>query len=135
MITEFKCNISQVFIDDLKSRISQTRWTDEIKNSGWQYGADLSYMKELSDYWLNKFDWRKIENEINLYPNYIADIEGIKIHFLHVKGNGKKSLPIIITHGWPGSFLEMMKLIPLLTKNSQFSFDLIIPSIPGFGFS
>ncbi len=135
MITEFKCNISQVFIDDLKSRISQTRWTDEIKDSGWQYGADLSYMKELADHWFNKFDWRKTENEINLYPNYIADIEGIKIHFLHVKGNGKKSLPIIITHGWPGSFLEMMKLIPLLAKNSQFSFDLIIPSIPGFGFS
>ena len=135
MITTFKCNIPQYHIDNLKSRISQTRWTDEIKNSGWQYGASLSYMKELADHWINEFDWRKIENEINQYPNYIAEIDGIKIHFLHIKGNGKKSLPLIITHGWPGSFFEMMKLIPLLTKNSPFSFDLIIPSIPGFGFS
>jgi hypothetical protein len=70
MITEFKCRISQVVIDDLKFKIAQTRWTDEIKNSGWEYGANLSYIRELTDYWLNKFDWRKVENEINQYPNY-----------------------------------------------------------------
>ena len=135
MITEFTCKISQPVVDDLKFRISQTRWTDEIKDSGWQYGANLSYIKELADYWLNKFDWRKVEDEINQYPNYIAEIDGIKIHFLHIKGKGKISVPLIITHGWPGSFLEMIKLIPLLTTNPEFSFDLIIPSIPGFGFS
>jgi len=135
MITEFRCNIPQPLIDDLKSRIRRTRWTDEIKNSGWQYGADLSYMKELAEYWVEKFDWRKVENEINQYPNYIAEIDGIKIHFLHIKSNGKMPVPIIITHGWPGSFLEINKLIPLLASSFQFSFDLIIPSIPGFGFS
>ena len=135
MITEFKCHISQSAIDDLRSRLSQTRWTDEIKDSGWQYGASLSYIRELTDYWLNKFDWRKVEDEINQYPNYIAEIDGIKIHFLHIKGKGKKSVPLIITHGWPGSFLEMNKLIIPLTTNPEFSFDLIIPSIPGFGFS
>ncbi len=135
MITEFKCQIAQTAIDDLKFRIRQTRWTDEIKNSGWLFGADLSYMKELADYWLSRFDWRKVEEEINQYPNYIAEIDGIRIHFLHIKGRGKISIPLIITHGWPGSFLEMTKLIDLLTTNPEFSFDLIIPSIPGFGFS
>ena len=135
MITEFKCQVPQAAIDDLKSRISQTRWTDEIKDSGWLFGADLSYMKELADYWLNRFDWRKVEEEINQYSNYIAEIDGIRIHFLHVKGRRKTSVPLIITHGWPGSFLEMTKLIDRLTTNPEFSFDLIIPSIPGFGFS
>ena len=77
MITEFKCHMSQSAIDDLKLRISKTRWTDEIKHSGWQYGASLSYIRELADYWLNKFDWRKVEDEINQYPNYIAEIDGI----------------------------------------------------------
>jgi len=135
MITEFKCHIPQSAIDDLRSRLRQTRWTDEIKGSAWQYGASLSFMKELVDYWLNKFDWRRVEDEINQYPNYIAEIDGTKIHFLHVKGKGKKSVPLMITHGWPGSFLEMYKLIAPLTTNPEFSFDLIIPSIPGFGFS
>ncbi len=135
MITEFKCQISQSAIDDLKFRISQTRWTDEIKGSSWQYGANLSYIKELADYWVDKFDWRKVENEINQYPNYIVEIDGVKIHFLHIKGKGKISVPLIITHGWPGSFLEMTKLIPLLTTNPESSFDLIIPSVIGFGFS
>lgn len=135
MISEFKCHIEESSIDDLKSRIKQCRWTDEIKGSGWQYGAGLSYTRELARYWVNRFDWRKVEDEINQYPNYIAEMDGTKIHFLHVKGKGKIAVPLVITHGWPGSFLEMMKLIPLLTANSEFSFDVIIPSIPGFGFS
>jgi len=135
MITEFNCRISQSIVDDLKFRISQTRWTDEIKDSGWQYGASLSYMKELADYWLGEFDWRKVEDKINQYPNYMAEIDGIKVHFLHIKGKGKTSVPLIITHGWPGSFMEMSKIIDPLTTDPEFSFDLIIPSIPGFGFS
>jgi pimeloyl-ACP methyl ester carboxylesterase len=135
MITEFKCHVPQAAIDDLKFRIAQSRWTDEIIDSGWKYGAKLNYIKELADYWLNKFDWRRVEDEINQYPNYVTEIDGVKIHFLHIKGKGKTSVPLIITHGWPGSFLEMMKLIPLLTTNPEFTFDLIIPSVIGFGFS
>ncbi len=135
MIQPFKINIPQNILDDLKSRIKNTRWTDEITGSGWAYGANLEYIKELTDYWLNKFDWRKTEEEINSYPNFIADIEDYKIHFLHVKGKGQKSFPLIITHGWPGSFLEMMKIIPMLTSNSEFTFDLVIPSMMGYGFS
>jgi pimeloyl-ACP methyl ester carboxylesterase len=135
MITPFTSHIPQSAIDDLGSRIRNSRWTDEIHNSGWQYGASLSYMRELTDYWVNGFDWRKIEEEINQYPNYIAEIDSTNIHFLHIKGKGKKSVPLIITHGWPGSFLELTKLITPLTSNPEFSFDLVIPSIPGFGFS
>lgn len=135
MITEFKCHVPQTSIDNLKLRLQQTRWPDEIKGSGWRFGADLSYIKKLAEYWLKEFDWRETEGEINQYPNYIAEIERIKIHFLHVKGKGEKSVPLLITHGWPGSFLEMNKLIIPLTTHREFSFDLIIPSIPGFGFS
>jgi pimeloyl-ACP methyl ester carboxylesterase len=135
MIQPFSVNVPQKVLDDLKLRLQLTRWPDEIAGSGWNYGADLSYMKELTAYWQNTFDWRKTEKEINAYPNFIAHINGHRIHFLHIKGTGKRSLPLIITHGWPGSFLEMMKLIPLLTGDGDFSFDLVIPSVPGFGFS
>jgi pimeloyl-ACP methyl ester carboxylesterase len=135
MISNFKVYIEQKILDDLKLRIKNTRWPDEIENSEWTYGASLSYMKELAGYWLNDFDWRKTETEINKYENFIAEIEGYKVHFLHIKGKGENSIPILITHGWPGSFLEMMKLIPLLTENTKRSFDVVIPSMLGFGFS
>jgi pimeloyl-ACP methyl ester carboxylesterase len=135
MIESFSAKIPEQAIKDLKSRLKQTRWTDEILNSEWNYGAKLSYIKELIEYWLNEFDWKQTENEINSYPNYISEIDGIKIHFLHIRGKGKNSIPIIITHGWPGSFLEMMKLTSLLKRYQELSFDLIISSIPGFGFS
>ncbi|GHB54743.1 epoxide hydrolase family protein [Persicitalea jodogahamensis] len=135
MIQPFVANIPQSILDDLKLRIRSTRWPDEITDSGWTYGANLSYMKELAEYWSNTFDWRKIEEEINSFPNFIAEIDGYKVHFLHIKGKGKKSIPLIITHGWPGSFVEMMKLIPLLTDDESLSFDLVIPSVIGFGFS
>jgi len=135
MIQSFTAHIHQSVLDDLRSRIGNTRWPDEIAGSGWKFGSGLSYMQELADYWLHKFDWRQVEAEINSYPNFIAGIDGYKIHFLQVKGKGKKSFPLIITHGWPGSFLEMMKLIPLLTTDPDFSFDLVIPSMPGYGFS
>ncbi len=135
MITPFSVNVPQQVLDDLKSRLSLTRWPDEIAGTEWQYGTALSYMKELTNYWQHTFDWRKVEREINSYPNFMADIDGQKVHFMHIKGKGKRSIPLIITHGWPGSFLEMMKLIPLLTEDPSFSFDLVIPSVPGFGFS
>ena len=135
MIKKIEINLAQSFLDDLQTKLKITRWPDEIENSGWTYGASLSYMKELADYWTNNFNWRKTESEINRFGNYIAQIDGYKIHFLHIKGKGEKSVPIIITHGWSSSFLEMLKLIPLLTENKSLSFDLVIPSMPGYGFS
>jgi pimeloyl-ACP methyl ester carboxylesterase len=135
MIESFSIKVPEQAVTDLKMRLAQTRWTDEIVNSGWTFGAKLSYVKEITDYWLNTFDWRNTENEINDYPNYIAEINGVKVHFLHIRSKKKNPVPLIITHGWPGSFLEMMRLIPILTNYSEIPFDLIIPSIPGFGFS
>jgi pimeloyl-ACP methyl ester carboxylesterase len=131
----FTVKIPDSEIDDLRTRIKNTRWPDELQNSGWQYGASLSYMQSLADYWLHKFNWRDIEAAINSFPNYIMEIDGFEIHFLHIKSKRKNKLPLIITHGWPGSFLEMVKLIPWLADNSEQPFDLVIPSIPGFGFS
>jgi len=135
MVKKIEIELAQSHLDSLKSKLRLTRWPDEIEGSGWTYGTSLSYMKELTDYWITYFDWRKTESEINKYGNFIAQIDGYKIHFLHIKGKGERSFPIIVTHGWPSSFLEMLKLIPLLTENSNFSFDLVIPSIPGYGFS
>ncbi len=134
-VQSFQIKVPQQVLVDLRERIERTRWPDEIMSSGWNYGANLAYMKELAEYWLNKFDWRKTENGINAYPNFIAEIDGYKVHFLHIRGRGRKSIPLIITHGWPGSFLEMMKLIPLLTNNPDLTFDLVIPSLIGYGFS
>ncbi|WP_027066651.1 epoxide hydrolase family protein [Maribacter sp. Hel_I_7] len=135
MIEKFKVNIPQSELDDLNDRIKKVRWPDEIKNSDWKYGTSLSYIKELADYWLEEFDWRIIEKEINSFPNFIADVDGNQIHFLHIKSNKKNAIPIVITHGWPGSFLEMLKIIPYLTESEESPFDLVIPSIIGFGFS
>ena len=135
MIEKFKVNIPQSELDDLNDRIKKVRWPDEIKNSDWKYGTSLSYIKELADYWLEEFDWRIIEKEINSFPNFIADVDGNQIHFLHIKSNKKNAIPIIITHGWPGSFLEMLKIIPHLTESEESPFDLVVPSIIGFGFS
>lgn len=135
MIKPFTVHIPQNDIDDLNSKLANSRWPDEINDSGWRYGASLSYMQELTQYWQHTFDWRKVEDEINQFPNFIAEIDGYKIHFLHIKGKAEKSIPLIITHGWPGSFLEMTKLIGLLISDADFSFDLVIPSVIGFGFS
>ena len=135
MIKKIEISLAQSLLDDLKTKLKLTRWPDEIEGSGWTYGASLDYMKELINYWSTYFDWRKTESEINKYSNFIAQIDGYKIHFLHIKGKGDKPIPLIITHGWPSSFLEMLKIIPLLTENNDLSFDLVIPSMPGYGFS
>lgn len=120
---------------DLKERLNRTRWTDEITGANWEYGIPMNFMKELHRYWLNEYDWRKTESYINSYDNFIARIDNYDIHFLYIKGTGQKTIPLIITHGWPGSFLEIMPLIPLLTQNADLSFDVVIPSMPGYGFS
>lgn len=134
-ITPFNVHIPDAAIADLKLKLKQTRWPDEIHGSGWAMGADLGYVKELCAYWSDSYSWRNQEEAINAYPNFMTEIDGYQIHFIHLKGKGKKSFPLIMTHGWPGSFLEMMKVIPMLTADKEFSFDLVIPSIIGFGFS
>src|SRR5476651_145626 len=133
----FKINIEQSILDDLKKRLSNARWTNEIENSKWEYGTNESYLKELCNYWQNKFDWKKQEEYLNSFPQFKTTVDGIGLHYIHQKGEGENAIPLLLTHGWPDSFVRFLKIIPLLTKADQngLSFDVIIPSIPGQGFS
>jgi pimeloyl-ACP methyl ester carboxylesterase len=133
-VTEFRVTVSQQVLDDLKNRLQNTRWPGEAQGSGWNFGTSESYLKDLVKYWSTQYDWRKHESFLNKYPQYIADVKGVKVHFQYIRGKGKNAKPLILTHGWPDSYYRFHKLIPLLTDGDQ-SFDLIIPSIPGFGFS
>lgn len=140
-IETFKSAIPQETLDDLRARLRQTRWPDEVEAAGWRYGANLGYMQELAHYWMTEFDWRAQERRINSFANFQALVGGLRIHFIHERGQGRNPIPLLITHGWPSSFLEMLKIIPLLTDPSNHggdasdSFDVIVPSLPGYGFS
>ena len=111
----FTIEVSDAVLEDLYRRLKATRWPDEIPSSDWDYGTNLAYVQELVDYWLTRFDWRAQEKRINAFRHYKAAVDGLAIHFIHEKGQGPNPMPVIITHGWPGSFFEMYKLIPLLT--------------------
>ncbi len=130
----FTVNIPQTVITDLKNRIQNTRWPGEPEGAGWQLGTSEQYLKELAQYWVNGYSWEKYEKQLNQYPQYITEIDGIQIHFQYIKGKGNNARPLLLTHGWPDSYYRFHKIIPMLTEGDQ-SFDLVIPSIPGFGFS
>ena len=140
-ITPFAIHITPDALHDLRLRLQSTRWPDEIDQAGWSYGANLGYMKELVRHWSHDFSWEKQENRLNSYPQYQTTIDGLKIHFIHAKGKSPKTIPLLMTHGWPSSFTEMLKIIPMLTEpkkfgyDTEYSFDVIVPSLPGFGFS
>lgn len=133
-LTAFKVSVPEQVLVDLKNRLKNTRWPGEAEGSAWNFGTSETYLKDLVGYWLNTYDWRKHEATLNQYPQYIADVKGVKIHFQYIKGKGKNAKPLILTHGWPDSYYRFHKIIPLLTEGEQ-SFDLVIPSIPGFAFS
>jgi pimeloyl-ACP methyl ester carboxylesterase len=137
MMQPFTINIDQSILDDLKIRISNTRWTDEIGNSKWEYGTNKKYLKELCNYWETDFDWKKQEKYLNSFKHYKTTVDHVGIHFIYQKGRGKTSVPLLLIHGYPDSFIRFLKMIPLLTEADEngFSFDVIIPSIPGYGFS
>ena len=133
-IKDFKINVQQDVLDDLYSRIKNTRWTSSPEGSEWAYGTNSEYLKELVNYWQESYEWRKHEQALNQLPQFTTVIDGITVHFLHIKGKGKNNKPLLLIHGWPDSFYRFNKVITLLTEQEN-SFDLIIPSIPGFGFS
>ena len=141
MIQPFYIHIPQSVLDDLSDRLARTRWPDEVAGAGWDYGSNLDYMRELCDYWQNKFDWRAQEKAINQFAHFRAEIDGIGIHFIHERGKGENPMPIMLLHGWPSSFWQMLKIIPLLTDPASHggeasdSFDIIVPDLPGYGFS
>lgn len=140
-IKKYDVKIPHVLIEDVYDRLAKTRWPDEISGTAWEYGIPLAYMKDIFDYWMTEYSWETTEQRINSYNNFIAEIDGLNIHFILEKGKGPNPKPLILLHGWPSTFYEMLDLIPILTDpecyggNSADSFDVIIPSIPGHGFS
>ena len=140
-VQPFNIDIQDSVLDDLKSRLERTRWPDELPGTDWDYGSNLDYVKELVEYWRTKFDWRGQENLINSFSHFKTDVDGLGIHFIHEKGKGPNPMPLVITHGWPGTFFEMHKIIPLLSDpgshggDSADAFDVVVPSMPGYGFS
>jgi pimeloyl-ACP methyl ester carboxylesterase len=137
----FRIDIPQADLDDLHDRIARTRWPDELAGVGWERGVPLGYLKELAEYWRTGYDWRAAEAELNQYPQFITRIDGADIHFLHVRSPEPGALPLLLTHGWPGSVAEFLDVIGPLTDPAAHGGDradavhLVIPSIPGYGFS
>ena len=136
-IEPFTINIEQEILDDLQERLHKTRWPDEIPESGWDYGTNMKFMKELVDYWIKDYDWRKTEKYLNSFDHYTTNIQGSKIHFIHVKGKGINPFPLILTHGWPSSFYQMLKILGPLTDPVKYggsdpdAFTVVVPSLPG----
>ncbi|HKW49499.1 MAG TPA: epoxide hydrolase [Gemmatimonadaceae bacterium] len=137
----FEVNVPQAVLDDLQERLARTRWITELADGGWEHGLSVPYMRELVDYWRHGFDWRAQEAAINRFAQFTTQLDGRRIHFIHERGRGANPLPIILTHGFPDSFLRFTKLIPLLTDpasdggDPDDSFDVVAPSLPGFAFS
>ena len=140
-VQPYKIEIPDSVLDDLKSRLERTRWPDELPGTGWDYGSNLDYVKELVEYWRTKFDWHAQEKLINSFSHFKTEVDGLNIHFIHEKGKGPNPMPLVITHGWPGTFFEMYKVIPMLSDpashggNPADAFDVVAPSMPGYGFS
>lgn len=137
----FSIQISDDQLDDLRRRLDTVRWPDAFDEDGWDDGTSLAFMRRLVEHWRNRFDWRQAEARLNRLPQFLAEVDGQTLHFVHQRGVGPAPLPLIITHGWPGSFIEMERIIPLLTDpgahggDSADAFHVVVPSLPGYGFS
>ncbi|GFP76450.1 epoxide hydrolase family protein [Clostridium fungisolvens] len=140
-IENFNIKVSDEVLEDLKYRLDHARFPEQLEGLHWERGTDIDYLKSLVSYWRYEFDWRAQEEELNRFSHFHCEVDGIDIHFIHERGKGPNPIPIILTHGWPDSFLRYKKLIPMLTDpashggDPEDSFDVIIPSLPGFGFS
>ena len=140
-IQPFTIDIPQATLDDLQHRLAQTRWPDEAEGVGWAYGTNLDYLKELVGYWQHSYDWRTQEARLNQLAHFHADVDQSRVHFIQVRGKGPNPTPLLLIHGWPDSFYRFYKVIPMLTDPASFggnpedAFDVIVPSLPGFGFS
>ena len=140
-IEPFEAAVDQQALDDLRTRLHRTRWPKWPAVEPWSEGADQNYLAELVVRWVDGFDWRQQEARLNRHPQFRAEIDGLGVHFIHERGRGPNPLPLVITHGWPGSVLEMLDLIPRLTDpaahggDPRDSFDVVVPSLPGYGFS
>jgi pimeloyl-ACP methyl ester carboxylesterase len=137
-VSPFTIGVPQATLDDLHERLNRTRWPSAAPVGGWSQGTNIAYLRSLIDYWRDGFDWRRQERRMNNLPQFCTEIDGVRIHFLHIRGRGPNPMPLILTHGWPSTFDEFSRLIPMLTNpgsDSEISFDVVVPSLPGFGFS
>ena len=140
-IRPFTVSIPEAELEDLKQRLARTRWPNQETVSDWSQGVRLENIRSLIGYWEQEYDWRRFESELNRVPQFLTEIDGLDIHFIHVRSKNPNAMPLILTHGWPGSIVEFLKLIGPLTDPVAFggdvedSFDVVIPSLPGFGFS
>ncbi len=141
MITPFNIEIPQAALDDLRARLARARWADDFGNDGWTYGANTAYLKELATYWLEQYDWRATEVLINGFANFKTEIDGIPIHFIREQGQGPAPIPLMLNHGWPWTFWDYQKLIGPLSDpashggDARDAFEIVVPSLPGYGFS
>lgn len=137
----FRIEVPDTILNDLRRRLEVTRFPDPLPGSAWERGADLVYVRELCEYWRDHYDWRKHEAELNRYPQFLCEVDGVDIHFWHVRGQGPAPTPLLLIHGWPGSIYEFHHLIEPLTNPAAHggdpadAFDVIIPALPGYGFS
>ena len=140
-IRPFHFSAPEAELTELRRRISATRWPERETVSDQSQGPQLATMQKLARYWATEYDWRKVETRLNAFPNFVTQIDGLDIHFIHVRSEHKHALPLIVTHGWPGSIIEQLKIIDPLTNPTVYgasaadAFDLVIPSMPGYGFS
>lgn len=140
-IQPFHIAVPEHDIDDLRRRILATRWAPATPSPAWQQGMDAAWLRELAAYWAGQFDWRAAEERLNRQPQFMADVEGQRVHFVHRRGAGPAPYPLVVTHGWPGSFVEFEALLERLCDPGAFggepadSFDVVVPSLPGFAFS
>jgi pimeloyl-ACP methyl ester carboxylesterase len=140
-LNPFRVNIPRAKIDHIIKRVREAKWPDRLDQDDWGYGANWDYMKSLAKYWVKQFDWRKAEANLNRYPQFLARVGDYDIHFYYVRGRAPKPMPLILTHGWPGSVFEFLEAIGPLSDPAAFggsaddAFDVVVPSLPGYGFS
>jgi len=137
-IHPFKMHVPDQVLIDLRHRLTETRWPDQIPGTTWEYGTDINKVRELADYWQNEYDWRAQEAKINRFDQFTTEIDGQQIYFIHQRSPRPDAIPLLLIHGWPGSIVEFLALIDPLTRpenNNTPAFDVIIPSLPGFGYS
>jgi pimeloyl-ACP methyl ester carboxylesterase len=141
LVRPFTVSIPQLQIDDVKQRLAATRWPDPETVGDWSQGVRVQNARALVDYWQHRYDWRRFESELGRFPQFLTEIDGLDIHFIHVRSKNPDAMPLILTHGWPSSIVDFLKLIGPLTDPVSFggdaadSFDVVVPSLPGFGFS
>src|ERR1700760_973889 len=137
----FTLHIPDADIADLRERLARSRFPDSAPGEAWAYGADLAYLRDLTEYWRSKFDWRAEEAALNAFPQFRAALDEVDLHYLHVPGVGPDPMPLLLLHGWPGSVLEFLEIIPRLTDPARFGGDakdamtVVAPSLPGYGLS